>query len=182
MKLNEVPLADMERLGRAELLNRFNVGIEWLDARVFQLPDEQVDQAFLPDAGCGRWSIRALVTHLADAEMTLLMRMRMAVAQDQPMLAIFDEDAFIASELYGPGANAQSRMRPPVAGSVAVVHTLRRWALDWLGDLTESQLERAAMHPERGPLTVRQILAYDVWHLEHHVAICNRKIARCLGE
>jgi hypothetical protein len=181
MKLAELTLEVMEQLQRPELLSRFAVGVEWLDPRVFQLADEQVDQAFLPDAGCGRWSIRALLAHLADAEMVLLMRIRTAIAQDRPMLTIFDEDAFLASDLYGPGARAHSAVRAPVAGSVAVLHTLRRWAIDWLGDLTESHLERTALHPERGELTVRQILAYDVWHLEHHTAICNRKIERAAG-
>jgi hypothetical protein len=182
MKLNEVPLEAMEQLARPELLARFAVGVEWLDPRIFHLSDDQVDQAFLPDAGVGRWSVRALMSHLADAEMVLLGRIRTAIALDRPIVANFDEEAFLASDLYGPGASAQSQIRAPVAGSVALLHTMRRWAIDWLGDLTESQLERSVLHPERGELTARRILAYDVWHLEHHIAICNRKVARLLGE
>ncbi len=181
MRLDELTLAQAEALPAADLVRRFSVGVEWLDPRIFHLTDEQLDQAFLPDAGCGRWSIRALITHLADAEMTLLMRIRSAVAQDRPLLAIFDENAFLESDLYGPGACAGSTITAPVAGSVALVHTLRRWAIDWLADLTDAQFDRVAMHPERGELTARGILAYDVWHLEHHAAICNRKIARIAG-
>src|SRR5690606_16947526 len=100
----------------------------------------------------------------------------------RPIVSNFDEEAFLASDLYGPGARAQSQIRAPVAGSVAPLHTLRRSALDWPGDLTEAQPERSALHPQRGALTARRIPAYAIRHLEHHTAICNRKVARLLGE
>lgn len=98
--------------------------------------------------------------------------MRRAVAEDFPVLALMDEDAFIDAGLYGPKA--------PVAGFIAVVHTLRMWAAQWLETLTEEQWARRAMHPERGELTVRSIVEYDTWHVEHHAAILRRKIDRLL--
>lgn len=167
-------------LSPADLRARFAVGVENLDRRVLELPDDLLDTAFLPDAassgaglGIGRWPARVLVGHLADAEVLFVHRMRRTVAEDSPVLALMEEDAFIDAGLYGPKA--------PVAGFVAVIHTLRTWTAQWLETLTDDQWTRRALHPQRGEQTLRRIVEYDTWHLEHHAAILRRKIDRVLG-
>jgi len=177
-------------LGNNDLVARFALGVENFDRRVAELNDSQLDTAFLPDAGVGRWPIRVLLGHLADAELVFVHRMRRAVAEDNPLLAVFDEQAFIDAGLYGsgpdgtarPGSDAPSAPRPPIGAFIATVHTLRKWTAEWLSSLTPKHWERGALHPERGPLTVRRIAEYDVWHLEHHAWYLNRKIVRFLGE
>ena len=42
----------------ADLLARYKRGVENFDKKMFGLRDEQLDMAFLPDAGVGRWPIR----------------------------------------------------------------------------------------------------------------------------
>jgi hypothetical protein len=101
-------------------------------------------------------------------------RMRRAVAEDSPVLSSWDENAFIDAGLYGDG-------RQPVAGFVAVMHTLRRWTAEWLATLTPAQLARQALHPERGAESVRDMLVLAVWHLEHHARFLNAKVCRMLG-
>jgi hypothetical protein len=162
------------RLDDLALISRYRRGLESFDRRVFELADEQMDMAFLPDAGVGRWPVRVLVGHLADAEIGFVHRMRRAVAEQSPVLAPWDDDAFIDAGLYTGGQH-------PVAGFVAVIHTLRRWASEWLTTLMPEQLLRGAMHPVKGPQSVRGILAYDTWHLEHHARFLNAKICRLLG-
>src|SRR5688572_20097729 len=145
----------------AELIARYRRGLERFDSRIFELSDEQMDLAFLPDAGVGRWPVRVLVGHLADAELAFTHRMRRAVAEENPVLAVWDENAFIDAGLYAGG-------QYPMGGFIAAIHTLRRWTAEWLATLTPEQLERKALHPERGPLTVRRMLVMTTWHLEHH--------------
>ena len=156
------------------LIARYRRGLEIFDRRLFELSDAQFDQAFLPEAGVGRWPIRVLVGHLADAELAFVHRMRRAVAERNPVFAPWDENAFIDAGLYAGGQH-------PVAGFVAAIHTLRRWTAEWLMTLMPEELGRGGMHPERGPQTVRTILAYDTWHLEHHAAFLNAKVCRLLG-
>jgi hypothetical protein len=158
----------------AAVITRYRRGLERFDARVFELSDGQLDTAFLPDAGVGRWPVRVLAGHLADAELAFTNRMRRAVAEENPVLEAWDENAFIDAGLYTGG-------RYPIGGFIAVVHTLRRWTSEWLATLTPEQLGRQAMHPERGPQTVRGILAYTTWHLEHHAAFLNAKVCGMLG-
>lgn len=180
-------VAALEALPDVELVHRYRRGLEILDARIFELTDAQLDTAFLPDAttdgtptgmSLGRWPVRVLLGHVADAELVFSHRMRRAVAEDRPMLALFDEDAFVDSGLYGgpEGGGAY-----PIAGFVTVIHHLRKWTGSWLLTLMPEQFLRTAMHPERGEISVKRMLSYATWHLEHHGEYCNRKVCKMLG-
>lgn len=175
-------------LSHQELIQRFAVGIDAFDQRLGQLTSQQVDTAFLPEAGVGRWPVRVLLGHLADAELVFVHRMRRSVAEDNPLLAVFDEQAFIDSGLYGVVASEPGKPvavpahSPSVGGFIAVIHTLRTWTTSWLSSLSPKQWERGCLHPERGPLTVRKIAEYDTWHLLHHAWYLNRKVVKFLGE
>jgi hypothetical protein len=161
-------------LAHADLVARYRIGVENFDRRVLHLKDEQLDTAFLPEANVGRWPVRVLLGHLADAEIVFTHRMRRTVAEDQPVLAVFDENAMIDAGLYdGP--------RHPIAAFVATVHTIRKWTGEWMATLTPAQWARTCLHPERGELTVRTIANYAAWHLEHHNWFLKRKIERMLG-
>jgi hypothetical protein len=165
---------ELARLTDRELIARYRRGLEILDPRVFELSDEQMDTAFLPDANVGLWPVRVLVGHLADAELAFTHRMRRAVAEEHPVLAVWDEDAFIDAGLYNGG-------QYPAAGFIAVLHTLRRWTAEWLLTLSPQQLARTALHPQRGEQSVRDIVVYTTWHLENHARYLNAKVCRMLG-
>lgn len=166
--------AGIRDLSQRDLIARYRIGVENFDRRIFELPDDRLDQAFLPDAGVGRWPVRVLLGHLADAEMLYVHRMRRTCGEDRPVLAVWDENAAIDSGMYhGP--------RHPIGAFVAVIHTLRRWTGEWLATLTPEQLQRSAMHPERGELTIRTMLQDLTWHLEHHAKYLNAKVERMLG-
>ena len=161
-------------LSVGELIARYRQGLQQFDSRILEMSDEQLDQAFLPDAGVGQWPVRVLVGHLADAELAFSHRMRRAVSEANPLLAQWDENAFIDAGLYAGG-------QYPLGGFLAVIHTLRRWTAEWLGTLAAEQLRLQAMHPERGPLSVRDMLVSTTWHLEHHARYLNAKVCRMLG-
>jgi hypothetical protein len=131
-------------LSDGELIARYRQGLQQFDSRILEMSDEQLDQAFLPDARVGQWPVRVLVGHLADAELAFSHRMRRAVSEANPLLAEWDENAFIDAGLYAGG-------QYPLGGFLAVIHTLRRWTAEWLATLSVEQLKLQAMHPERGP-------------------------------
>ncbi|MBX3410194.1 MAG: DinB family protein [Phycisphaeraceae bacterium] len=180
---------ELKALPTLQLIARYRRGIENFDRRVFELTEEQIDMAFLPDAGVGRWPVRVLIGHCADADLASVHRMRRAVAEDQPLLSNWDEDAFVDANLYGNrhegyAADAEAdhaRVMHALGGHMAVIHTLRQWTGAWLTTLEESQLDRVAMHPEKGEQSVRTMLAMYTWHLEHHAAFLRRKLDRMLG-
>lgn len=162
------------------LVERYRLGVENFDRRVLELTDAQLDMAWLPDAGVGRWPVRVLLGHLADAELAFVMRMRQVVAEDRPVFAVWDESAFIDSGLY-QGADGKGGPLRPIAGFIAAIHTLRKWHGEWLGTLTDQQWNRTALHPVRGEQTTRVVLDYATWHLEHHAWYLHAKVARVLG-
>lgn len=169
--------APLAALGWDRLIDRYRLGVENFDRRIFDLTDEQLDAAFLPSAGVGRWPVRVLLAHLADAEMAYTFRIRKAVAEDGATIEGWDENAWIDSGLYGrPGAPS-----PSIGGSVAVVHTLRLWGADWLPSLTPAQRLHRVVHPTRGALSVLDMTACTTWHLEHHAGFLNRKVEKMLG-
>ena len=167
--------AEREPRLHEELIVRYLRGVENFDPRLFDLTDAQTDTAFLADAGVGRWPVRVLMGHLADAELVLTYRIRRTIAEDRPVLALWDEEAFVDGGLYGP------ELRPPVAGFVAAIHTMRRWTAELLMSLSEEQWERKAMHPDLGELSVRQLVEMVTKHLEHHNEFLQKKIDKMLG-
>lgn len=166
--------ARIQALPDADLIARYGVGVENFDRRIFDFTDDQLDLAFLPEAGVGLWPVRVLLGHLADAELLYVHRMRRSIGEDNPVLAVWDENAAIDAGLYhGPGK--------PIGAFVAAVHTLRRWTGEWLGTLSPEQFQRRAMHPQRGEMSVRKMLQDLTWHLEHHARVLNAKVERMLG-
>jgi hypothetical protein len=161
-----------------ELLARYRRGVENFDKAIFGLSDAQLDTAFLPEAGVGRWPVRVLLGHLADAEIVFSHRMRRAVAEDGPTFAVWDEQAFIDSGLYGGPEGGKAH---PLAGFVSVIHLMRTWTGQWLHTLRADQWERKALHPERGEQTVRRIADYATWHLEHHNWFLRAKVQKLAG-
>lgn len=171
------------------LVARYRRGIEVLDDRVLQLGERQLDQAFLESAGVGTWPVRVLLGHLADAELVYVHRMRRAVGEDNPVLAVFDENAFIDANLYGNRHEGyaddpeqdRARVMHALGGFLTVIHTLRQWHSSWLYGLEAGAFERGVMHPERGRMTVKTLLAYDTWHIEHHARFLRKKMDLLVG-
>lgn len=180
---------ELQKLPTFALIARYRRGIEAFDRRVFELSERELDTAFLPDAGVGLWPVRVLVGHVADADLAAVHRMRRAVAEENPLLADWDENAFIDANLYGNvhegyADNAEgdrARVMQSLGGHMAVIHTLRQWVGQWLLTLTEEQLDRQAMHPVKGPVSVRRILAAYTHHLEHHATFLTRKLDKLVG-
>jgi uncharacterized damage-inducible protein DinB len=120
------------------------------------LSDEQVKQ---PEAH-GKWSVRDVLQHLADSELVWGFRLRMALAQDRPPLVGYDQDLW-ASRLHYETADAKQALE-----QFAV---LRRSNLNVLRGASEDDLQRVAVHAERGEQTIEQMVrlcaGHDLVHL-----------------
>lgn len=180
-----------------DLIARYRKGVENYDRRLFQLDESRLNHAFLaPRAGeadAGRWPVRVLLGHLADAEVSFVARFRRIVGEDAPVLEAWDENSFIDADVYGVRASEAAlptlseeakaaRASHALGGFIAVVHTLRQWAGSWLLTLPPEAFERRALHPTRGEITLRFVLAYATWHLEHHASILRRKLDKLVGD
>lgn len=107
----------------------------------------------------GKWSIRQIVAHLADSELVGAHRMRQVIAEDNPTLIAFDQDAWTRNLDY-------PRRKPKQ--SLETFRRIRAENHELLKGLPESAFERAGNHSENGPMTLRRLLEGYAQHAESH--------------
>jgi hypothetical protein len=140
-----------------ELLERFRRGAELVAVSITGAAGSEVD--FVPQPG--KWSIRQIVAHLADAEIVGTMRLRRIIAEDDPKLEAFDQDAWTQNLDY-------ARRKPSQA--LETFRRIRGENYELLKDLPEAAFARVGIHSERGPLTLKQLLQGYAEHAENHAA------------
>jgi hypothetical protein len=140
-----------------ELLERLRRGAELVAVCITGAAGSELD--YTPEPG--KWSIRQIVAHLADAEMVGAMRLRRIIAEDNPKLEAYDQDAWATNLDY-------ARRKP--SQSLETFRRIRAENYDLLKDLPEAAFQRAGLHSERGPLTLRQLTQLIAEHAENHAA------------
>ncbi len=138
-----------------EDLERFRRGAEVLATVLTGAAGEEVDFAPAP----GKWTIRQIMAHLADAELVGAHRLRLVIAEDNPTLTSFDQDAWTRNLDYG-------RRKP--TQSLDTFRRLRAENYELLKGLPESAFERTGAHTENGPMSLRRLLQQYADHAESH--------------
>jgi hypothetical protein len=109
----------------------------------------------------GGWTVQQLVHHIADSHMNAFVRVRLALTEDWPTIAAYDEKAW---------AMLHDSTNAPVGWSVVLVENLHaRWVM-LLKSMKDEQWERGVKHPERGPMSLEMATLLYAWHSKHHVA------------
>ena len=136
-------------------LERFRRGAEVLATVLTGAAGEEVDWSPAP----GKWTIRQIVAHLADAELVYAHRLRVVIAEENPPLTAFDQDAWARNLDY-------ARRKP--AQSLDSFRRLRAENHELLKGLPEAAFDRAGVHSERGPMRLRDLVQYMCEHVESH--------------
>jgi uncharacterized damage-inducible protein DinB len=106
----------------------------------------------------GKWSIRDILSHLADCEIVFAFRLRQALAEHHHVIQPFDQDAWAAT---------YDRNDAPQA--LAVFSVVRRWNVALVQRMSAADLARTLNHPERGDMTVKVVVdtmaGHDINHL-----------------
>ena len=118
-------------------MERFRRGPEVMAVVLTGVFGEEED--FVPAPG--KWSIRQVV------------------AEDNPTLIAFDQDAWARNLDYG-------RRKPKV--SLETFRRIRGENHELLNGLPESTFERSGNHSERGPVTLRSLVETAAAHAESH--------------
>ena len=139
----------------SELVERFRRGPELLAVVLTGVFGEEEDFTPAP----GKWSIRQIVAHLADTELVFAHRFRQVIAEENPTLMAFNQDAWAQKLGY-------DRRKPKV--SLESFRRLRSENHELLKDLPEEAFERTGNHTERGAITLRRMVETAADHLESH--------------
>ena len=118
--------------------------------------------------GPGAWSLAELAAHLVDTDLVFAERMKRVIAEDDPVLVSFEENAWI-DRLDGHEMS--------LAEAVNLLAANRRWITPILRRCTEADFARTGQHTERGRMTLAELLAYVTNHLDHHLRFLYAKRA-----
>jgi len=141
-------------LGDRDPLEAFRDSI----ARIEILAREWTADRFERSYAAGKWSARQVLTHLAQTELALGSRARMAVTTPQYAAHSFDQDSWIALDSRLGGREALD----------AFVATARM-NLAFFEGLSATQRATTLTHPEYGTLTVDWILHQMAGHHINHL-------------
>jgi hypothetical protein len=142
---------------RAAAIATIAEGPARLRLAVSGLTDAQLDTPYRPDG----WKVRQVVHHVADSHMNAYLRTKFALSEDNPTIKPYQEQIW---------AEMTDGRTAPVATSLDLLDALHsRWVM-LLQSLTPAQFARTLLHPERGPMSLDDVLDLYSWHCRHHTA------------
>ena len=134
-----------------DILGRIGASVR---AAITGLSDRQMRTPEAP----GKWSMRDVVRHLADAEIVFAFRYRMILAHDRPPIPAYDQDLWVANLERDDDTEAL----------VADLEAVRSINLRLLHSQPPAAWQRVGLHAERGEeslaLLVRMAAGHDIAH------------------
>jgi uncharacterized damage-inducible protein DinB len=157
-------------IGRFEWDGVWNEGVKssWIEVIESQpavlreaiagLSEAQLDTPYRP----GGWTVRQVVHHLADSHMNSVIRFKLALTEDAPVIKPYREELW---------AELEDSKSFPALHSLQLLDSLHlRWGR-LLRSMDEAQYQRSFYHPENEALVpLRRALGLYAWHGTHHIA------------
>jgi hypothetical protein len=139
---------------RKTLVEKYKRGYTEVAEALLKITQEELD--YKPDPA--RWSVKEIIHHLADSEMTAAVRLRLLLAHDRPTLQGYNQDEF-ARRLY---------YDRPHQISLELFRLARQSTAEILDRLTPTEWVREGTHSEVGPYGVETWLKTYSEHAHKH--------------
>ncbi len=131
-----------------------------IHAIVSRMTDGDLARSYAP----GKWTASQLLVHLAQSELALTTRIRMALAEPDYTAQPFDQDRWLERERSVAPATA-----------LGAYMAIRQLNLALFDGLSPADCQKRFRHPEYGELTVQWLLemiaGHELHHLRHFQAI-----------
>lgn len=144
----------MTDIDRSALLERFETGADDVADALAGATAADLDRR-PPSAD---WTAREIAHHVADSEAMAYIRLRRLVAEDDPLIAGYDEPEWARRLHYDR----------PIATSLATVLAVRAASLELLRSITPDEWARSGTHSESGAYSVDRWLAIYAEHSHEH--------------
>ena len=134
--------------------------IETYTIRLRETVDPLCDDELSRTYRDGSWTVRQLVHHIADSQLNMYQRLKLALTDENPTVPAFDEEKWAILP----------DTKLPVESSIKMLEGINERIVSLGQSLTEDQLDRAFTHQTNGEITVATKVAKLAWHEEHHLA------------
>lgn len=109
----------------------------------------------------GGWTIRQIVHHVADSHMNMLMRFKLALTEESPVIKPYNQDLWAQLPDY----------KLPVESSLVLFEGIQQRFSELLKVMSETDFKRSYVHPEYNKTyTLSEATQLYAWHGMHHVA------------
>lgn len=125
------------------------------------LPEDKSNHAYAD----GKWTVKEVIGHLADAERVFSYRLTRIARGDQTPLAGFDENAWAKTAPHG---------RRKMAAVVDELVAIRRSTLALIGSLDESSIGNTGV-ANNNPVSARAICWIIAGHTQHHLDVLRER-------
>ncbi len=144
----------MDKQERDKLIAQYRDGYATIAESLLRITPEEADAR----PGPGRWTVREIIHHLADSEMTAAIRLRRLLAEDRPEIKGYDQDEF-ARRLY---------YDRPYETSLEVFKYARESTAGLLERMQPADWIREGTHSEMGRYTAETWLGIYAVHAHKH--------------
>lgn len=134
--------------------------IEGYTKRLKETVDNLNDEQFKKTYRKGSWNVRQLVHHIADSQLNMYQRLKLALTDDTPTVPPFDQDQWATLP----------DMDSPIESSLNMLEGINERVVLLGKNLTEKDLERSFILQGTGEIKVSTKLKKLSWHQEHHLA------------
>ncbi len=107
----------------------------------------------------GKWTPLEILCHLADCELAFGYRIRQALAEEPHVVQPFDQELWAH---HYDGYDAQAAMM--------TFSCIRQWNLMLVRSVSAEAMDRRIIHPQRGPMTFRELIETIAGHDLNHLA------------
>lgn len=139
-----------------EWLNEIEHYIEDLRATVIDLDEDALQKKYREES----WNVRELVHHIADSQLNMYHRLKLALTDDNPKVVPFNQDEWIQTKDNDL----------PVQISVQLLDGLNKRIVAVGRTLKEQQINRTFSLVGEGSISVGETIAKLSWHQSHHLA------------
>lgn len=143
---------------RATVMQRIAELPQKMRTAVRGLSDSHLDTPYRE----GGWTVRQTVHHVADSHMQASSRFRMALTEDWPTVAPYQE------ALWAELPDARTLPAEISLQLLDSIHT--RWTAVLRSVAEEDWTKRGYIHPQNGKQSLQQVAALYAWHGRHHTA------------
>ncbi len=152
---------------RNEMIEQYKDGYRVITESLEGISDAEMDAR----EGPNEWSPREVIHHLADSEMASALRLRRLLAEENPEIIGYDQEAYARILYYDR----------PIEPSLQAFRFARESTAQLLDRMTAAEWARAGTHSESGRYSVEGWLGIYAAHAHEHADQIRRARATVKG-